>query len=689
MKSFWGMLALSFALLIQVTAAQAATSLFVNPAHTDTTFPGSFAVDVDISSTDSIYAAQFDVSFDNTRLNATSVTEGSYLKQGGINTFCGVLSIDNSAGLISYACTRFNTQTGVTGSGILLTMNFDTLGAGTSNLALSSVSLVDPSLQPVPTTSTGGTVKVNQAPSASGLQIAPASPVTGDNLVGSYTFSDPDGDAESGSEIRWYKDSVHQSAYNDVLTVPSSATSKGESWHFTVRPSDGSVFGSLATSPSVIIGNTPPTAASAGIAPALPKTADDLVCTGSGSTDADGDSVNYQYAWYKDTILQSGLTTGTVSSGLTAKGQVWECVVTPTDGTGSGPTGSDSVTIQNTAPTIPTISVSPSSPTTSDNLYCGIVVDSYDADGDLVMYNVAWRKDGVPAGIMGPSVSSSLTSKGEVWLCNITAHDSTDHSPHVTDSVTIGNTPPTAPTVDVTPDLPVSSDDLTCSASGSTDIDGDSVSYLYAWYKDTVLQSGLTTGTVSSGLTGRGDIWKCEVTPNDGTDNGPTGEDSVTIQNLAPTINTYAPSSATLMTRTGFTLDFDHTSSDPDSDPLSYLWELDGASQATTSAWTFSPTGADCGSRAVDLTVSDGLLSDSQSWTVDVGLTGDVDDDRDVDIFDLAAVGLAYGSAPGDPNWDANTDINTGPLPDGTPEGDGTINIFDLAMVGLSYGSTC
>jgi len=64
------------------------------------------------------------------------------------------------------------------------------------------------------------------------------------------------------------------------------------------------------------------------------------------------------------------------------------------------------------------------------------------------------------------------------------------------------------------------------------------------------------------------------------------------------------------------------------------------------------------------------------------GLEGDVDGDCDVDIFDLASVGLAYGSQPGDGNW--NPDANVYPS-----VGDGKINIFDLATVGINYGRAC
>lgn len=60
-------------------------------------------------------------------------------------------------------------------------------------------------------------------------------------------------------------------------------------------------------------------------------------------------------------------------------------------------------------------------------------------------------------------------------------------------------------------------------------------------------------------------------------------------------------------------------------------------------------------------------------------LEGDVNRDCEVNIFDLAAVGLAYGSRPGDANWNPGADVT----------GDGIVNIFDLATVGLNYSKTC
>jgi hypothetical protein len=101
-------------------------------------------------------------------------------------------------------------------------------------------------------------VAPNTPPEASNLAIIPSSPQTTDDLVGSYDYYDADGDTESGSETRWYKDAVLQTDYNDALTVPSSATSVGQEWYFTVKPSDGEDFGTLETSPPITIVTEPP-----------------------------------------------------------------------------------------------------------------------------------------------------------------------------------------------------------------------------------------------------------------------------------------------------------------------------------------------------------------------------------------------------------------------------------------------
>ena len=99
----------------------------------------------------------------------------------------------------------------------------------------------------------------------------------------------------------------------------------------------------------------------------------------------------------------------------------------------------------------------------------------------------------------------------------------------VTIHIEAPNAPPSEPAVEIVPADPTTGDDLLCVASDSIDPNGDTVTYSYAWYKDEVLQPALTTNTAPASETEEGQVWKCVVTPNDGTVDGLPGEDQVTI----------------------------------------------------------------------------------------------------------------------------------------------------------------
>jgi len=83
----------------------------------------------------------------------------------------------------------------------------------------------------------------NNVPTVSNYEITAATsgsnvPVNEDLWLG-YVYDDSDGNSESGTTIRWLKNSVEQAVWNDVTTVPSSATSIGDSWKAKITPSDG------------------------------------------------------------------------------------------------------------------------------------------------------------------------------------------------------------------------------------------------------------------------------------------------------------------------------------------------------------------------------------------------------------------------------------------------------------------
>ena len=80
---------------------------------------------------------------------------------------------------------------------------------------------------------------------------------------------------------------------------------------------------------------------------------------------------------------------------------------------------------------------------------------------------------------------------------------------------------------------------------------------------------------------------------------------------------------------------------------------------------------------AVDLDVFNGSLQDLHRDFV-IPLPGDVDRDRDVDIYDIVRMAGVYGVAQPDPKYDPYCDIDN----------DGDIDIYDIVIAAGNYGES-
>ncbi|UCE36883.1 MAG: hypothetical protein JSW00_15460 [Thermoplasmata archaeon] len=103
-----------------------------------------------------------------------------------------------------------------------------------------------------------GNVCANSKPEVINPVIVPSSPLTDDDLVAIYDVYDPDGDEIEDIEIRWFKSGLEQGQYNDLETLPASATVKGDLWHYSIRAFDGFNYSDENTSSYVEISNSPP-----------------------------------------------------------------------------------------------------------------------------------------------------------------------------------------------------------------------------------------------------------------------------------------------------------------------------------------------------------------------------------------------------------------------------------------------
>ena len=104
------------------------------PIHTGDTFT------LDILAEDVLDMAgwQFDIAFDPTALEAINVSEGGFLKMDGGTTFFQGGSIDNAAGKITGLNSARLSAQGVTGTGVLLQVNFKAKSGGETKLELQS-----------------------------------------------------------------------------------------------------------------------------------------------------------------------------------------------------------------------------------------------------------------------------------------------------------------------------------------------------------------------------------------------------------------------------------------------------------------------------------------------------------------------------------------------------------------------
>ena len=185
--------------------------------------------------------------------------------------------------------------------------------------------------------------------------------------------------------------------------------------------------------------NTPPQVTRLDLGPA--PTTDGVIAPVIEASDADGDDVHLALRW-----SINGMPID--HTGETLDGTDWFdrddiilLVVTPSDGTALGESvASEPLTVLNSPPTAPEITLTPEDPEAGiDGLSCAVVVSAEDADGDSVTHTIDWSRDGVAW--PDEAVPGEETRAGEVWTCTVTPSDGTDSGEVASDWVTIEDSP--------------------------------------------------------------------------------------------------------------------------------------------------------------------------------------------------------------------------------------------------------
>ena len=110
-----------------------------------------------------------------------------------------------------------------------------------------------------------------------------------------------------------------------------------------------------------------------------------------------------------------------------------------------------------------------------------------------------------------------------------------------------------------------------------------------------------------------------KVSATDGTDTTAHSW-AVTVSSVdhAPVIDIAEPSVKYVTMTTDETRQFEVQVTDPDGDTLTYKWTIDGATVGSKSIWQYTPDVDAAGVHAVKVTISDGTLSVTSDWTVEV-----------------------------------------------------------------------
>lgn len=376
----------------------------------------------------------------------------------------------------------------------------------------------------------------NTAPVADSVSLSPDPAYTTSSLVAAPVGSDADAADTVSWSYTWFVNGSDSGITGDTLT--GDAFSKGDVVRVEAVPDDGDLSGNTVAA-EIAIQNSAPSLESAAIDQTEAYEGDTLTCTPSGWADADGDEATTRFQWEVNGTVVS--TDASLSSAWFDRDDSVVCIATPWDGEDAGePVRSDELVIGNTAPVIASVTLSDSSPQTNDTLVA--TVSGSDADGDAISYDVVWTVDGssvTTETISGTtsSLSGSYFSKDQEVIATFTpADDSATGSSVSSSTATVINTPPTAPSVDISPSSPQADDNLLCEiGTASTDADGDSISYEFDWYVDGSLYTGaLTTttyadDTVASANTSSGEEWECVVTAWDGEEYGPDATSAVTV----------------------------------------------------------------------------------------------------------------------------------------------------------------
>ncbi len=259
--------------------------------------------------------------------------------------------------------------------------------------------------------------------------------------------SDQDGDPLTTS-FRWYLNNNIIPITANTLNLVSYGN-KNDNLYCSEQIMDS--FGypsSWMNSNSVLISNSIPSISSASLTPASGTVTTQFTCLHSGFSDIDGDSDLSTIQWYNQNGLISGQTSSILTPGTYVKNDQIYCRVTPFDGTSYGNfvTSTNTLSISNTAPSIPTVTLN--SPVYKNSILT-CTASSTDIDNDPLTYTYQFRDTDDTTILQAYSTTNTFNcntniqcNKNDTIYCHAIANDGTANSNEGIGSTIILNSDP-------------------------------------------------------------------------------------------------------------------------------------------------------------------------------------------------------------------------------------------------------
>jgi formylglycine-generating enzyme required for sulfatase activity len=386
-------------------------------------------------------------------------------------------------------------------------------------------------------------VIANTEPVIDSLTLTPEEPFVDDELLCEVTVSDADNDDVTAT-FEWENlttgdtyPSTTTSDLNATLDTSTISVQSDDIIECTVSITDE--FGGLnGDSLSITMLNSGPIFTSeASISPnTSAKTGAELTCSAEGSDPNDGVLV-VSYNWNVGGVAvgTSDSETYIVDADETDVGNVIECVASVEDIDGETAESTATVTVENTEPTVESVSLDQSVAYNDTTLICSSTVSDPDETPNTTY---TWQKNGSDL-VNGQSIVLSdynVMPEDEIG-CIVVAKDSSNTEDSQETNIVLSNRDPVlAPPVISLTEVEANGT-LTCSTT-VTDDDGESLTPEYTWTvgnNTPVVVSSITLDPLTAVV---GSSAVCSIVVNDGYGGSDSKSVQATVINTPPTIST-------------------------------------------------------------------------------------------------------------------------------------------------------